>query len=320
MSSHVYGPVPSRRLGRSLGIDVTPPLPNKTCNFNCVYCQLGRTRHFSNQKREFFPVDKLLNQAERHISSVGTDNIDYLTLVGDGEPTLYSKIGDLIDGLKIWDIPICVITNGSLLSSEKVRKALGSADVILPTLDAGTEQEFKLRNRPIRHIHFDNMVKGMIEFRNSFEGKIWMEFMAVSGVNDQIISLQETRAIYEQISPDKIYVNTPIRPPCENWVKTPSLENIELIQDMLGPSAKEEIIPINLMEQGEFYIEGDKESVIIQNLVNTIKRHPMRRDQVENVLLKKRMKYPEDTIKTILSLNINQREFQGKEFFIFCEP
>jgi len=320
MSSHVYGPVPSRRLGRSLGIDVTPPLPNKTCNFNCVYCQLGRTRHFTNQRREFFPVEKLLQETNKRIETVGVSNIDYLTCVGDGEPTLYSKLGTLITSLKdTWEIPVCVITNGALLYSEKVRRELLRADLVMPTLDAGSEEEFKRINRPIRHIDFGRMIEGMIEFRNSYTGQIWMEFMALRGVNDHYESLIKTRVIYAQIKPDRIFVNTPIRPPPEDWVQTPALENIELIQKILEPTAKEGLIPINFTEQGEFYIEGEKESEIIQNLIKTIKRHPMQLNQIETVLKKKKMRYPEEILKKILEQNIQQTEFHGKTFFSYYE-
>jgi wyosine [tRNA(Phe)-imidazoG37] synthetase (radical SAM superfamily) len=313
MSIHVYGPVPSRRLGRSLGIDVTPPLPNKTCNFNCVYCQLGRTRHFTNQRREFFPVNKLIEETENRIELVGIANFDFLTIVGDGEPTLITAIKEK------WNIPVCVITNGALMCSEQVRNELLDVDVILPTLDAGTEQEFKRINRPIRHIQFEKMVNGMIEFRKSFTGQLWGEFMAVKGINDSFESLHKTREIYEKIEPDRIYVNTPIRPPCEDWVQTPSLENIQLIQDILSPTAKDGLISINLSEQGEFFIEGNNETEIIKNLVNTIKRHPMRLDQVESVLEKKQMQHPEEILKRIFESHIKKKEFQGKVFFTFFE-
>lgn len=321
MSTHIYGPVPSRRLGRSLGIDLTPPLPNKTCNFNCVYCQLGRTRHFTNQRREFFPVEKLIKGVKDRIQTVGTANIDYLTMVGDGEPTLYSKLGVLIQSLKkTWDIPICVITNGALLYSEKVRNELMFADLIMPTLDAGTEEEFKLINRPIRYIIFNKMVDGMISFSNSYTGKIWMEFMALKGVNDNYDSLIKTRDIYAKINPDRIFINTPIRPTTEDWAQTPTLENIELIQKILEPTAKEGVIPINFEEQGEFFIEGEKESDIIQNLILTIKRHPMQLYQIKTVLEKKKMRHPEEILEKILEQNIQQTEFRGKVFFSYCEP
>lgn len=320
MSTHVYGPVPSRRLGRSLGIDVTPPLPNKTCNFNCVYCQLGRTRHFTNQRREFFPIERLIEGVEKRIELVKPTNIDYLTCVGDGEPTLYSKLGELITVLKDkWDIPVCVITNGALLCSEKVRKELMIADLIMPTLDAGTEQEFKRINRPIRHLSFDKIIEGMISFGYSYTGQIWMEFMALRGVNDNYNSLIKTRDIYAKINPDRIFINTPIRPTPEDWAQTPTLENMDLIQKILEPTAKEGLTPINFEEQGEFFIEGDKESDIIKNLILTIKRHPMQLNQVKTVLEKKKIRHPEEFLKKILEQNIQQTEFRGKVFFSYYE-
>jgi wyosine [tRNA(Phe)-imidazoG37] synthetase (radical SAM superfamily) len=164
------------------------------------------------------------------------------------------------------------------------------------------------------------MVNGMIEFQESYTGKIWMEFMAVKGINDNFESLNETRNLYEKIQPDRIYINTPIRPPCEDWVQTPSLENIELIQKILSPTAKDKIISINLEEQGEFFIEGYNEDEIILNLVNTIKRHPMRLDQVNSVLEKKKIRHSEEIIEKILEKNVKQTDFQGKIFLSFYEP
>jgi wyosine [tRNA(Phe)-imidazoG37] synthetase (radical SAM superfamily) len=282
---------------------------------------LGRTRHFTNQRREFFPVDRLLKQAEERIDLVGSANIDYLTLVGDGEPTLYSRLGVLIEVLKEnYDIPVCLITNGGLLCSEKLRNEVMDVDVIMPTLDSGIEKEFKRINRPIRHINFTKTVKGMLEFKNSFDGQIWYEFMAVAGINDNYESLEKTQEIYEKLEPDRIYINTPIRPPAESWVKTPSLGNIKLIQDILAPIVKEDVIPINLTEQGDFFIDGNTEEIILQNLINTIKRHPMREDQIKSVLEKKNLRNPEDIIKRILELNIEKTEFQGDVFFSYYEP
>jgi len=285
-----------------------------------VYCQLGRTRHFTNQRREFFPMKKLLQETRKRIEVVGIENIDYLTCVGDGEPTLYSKIGELISSFKeTWDLPVCVITNGALLYSEKVRKELLHADLVMPTLDAGTEEEFKRINRPIRHINFEKMIKGMILFSKSYTGKIWMEFMALRGVNDNYDSLIKTRDIYAQINPDRIFVNTPIRPTPEDWARTPTLENMDLIQKILEPTAKEGLVAINFSEQGDFFIEGEKEADIIKNLILTIKRHPMQLNQVQTVLERKKMRHPEEILKKILEQNIQQKEFRGKIFFSYYE-
>ncbi len=282
---------------------------------------VGRTRHFTNQRREFFPIERLIKGVKNRVKTVGTSNIDYLTCVGDGEPTLFSKLGDLIMVLKdSWDIPVCVITNGALLCSEKIRKELMHADLVMPTLDAGTEKEFKRINRPIRHIIFDKMVEGMISFSNTYTGKIWMEFMALRGINDNYDSLIKTRDIYAKINPDRIFVNTPIRPTPEDWAQTPTLENIDLIQKILEPTARNGLIPINFEEQGEFFIEGEKESDIIQNLISTIKRHPMQLHQIETVLEKKKMRNPNDILKKILEQNIHQTEFRGKIFFSYYVP
>ena len=143
----VYGPVPSRRLGRSLGVDTIPP---KTCNFSCVYCQLGRTTTFINERKDFFPREDILQEIQERIILIGIENIDYVTFVGDGEPTLCRSLGWLLKQVKAeFSIPVAVITNGAHLYSEDVREELCIPDVILPSLDAGFSETFKKVNRPI---------------------------------------------------------------------------------------------------------------------------------------------------------------------------
>ena len=210
----VYGPVPSRRLGRSLGVG---PIPFKTCDYSCVYCQLGRTTHMTNQRKDFFPPEELLNEIRRVIEVESSHReIDFVTFVGEGEPTLCKSLGWLIRKTKeIADIPIAVDTNGSLLYREDVRDDLSQADVVMPSLDAGTAETFRRINRPHRGIVFEAVVEGMEKFRQEYDGEMWVEVMLVKGLNDSEEELEAIKSRLSPLEPNRTYINVPIRPPAE---------------------------------------------------------------------------------------------------------
>jgi wyosine [tRNA(Phe)-imidazoG37] synthetase (radical SAM superfamily) len=274
----VYGPVPSRRLGRSLGVN---PIPFKTCNYSCVYCQLGRTTHRTNQRKDFFPPGELLNEIKRVIEPESSHSeIDFVTFVGEGEPTLCKSLGWLIKKTKeIADIPIAVDTNGSLLHREDIRNDLSQADVVMPSLDAGTAETFRKINRPHRGIDFEAVVEGMGWFRQEYDGEIWVEVMLVKELNDSEEELKALKSILEKIEPDRIYINVPIRPPAEPWAVPPNKDAIALARSILGDV---NVIDITGEETGEFSTEGftNPEEAILA----IIRRHPMREEQVIETL------------------------------------
>ncbi|MHA1752959.1 MAG: radical SAM protein [Candidatus Helarchaeota archaeon] len=307
---YVYGPVPSRRLGRSLGVDT---IPQKTCNFSCVYCQLGRTTTYINERRDFFPRNDILQEIKERINIIGKDNIDYITFVGDGEPTLCKSLGWLLEQVKSsFQIPIAVITNGALLYLEEVQNELCFADIVLPTLDAGCPETFKKINRPHPTIDFNKMINGMIEFRKKYSGQIWIEFMAVRGINDNLEELNKIVKYYEQIKPDKVYINVPIRPPAENWVKVPTNEGLASIKQSF-----KNVVEINMPEIGDFQVIDENISELKKELSEIIKRHPMRLDQLKNLLKSKNIKAPEKVISELEELGIiKQVNYDGKIFFL----
>ena len=178
---YVYGPVPSRRLGNSLGID---PIPSKTCNYQCIYCQLGKTTNFTNIRKNYFPKKDITAEIEKAIK-LNENKFDYITFVGSGEPTLYKDLKDLIIKTKeLSEKPLCVITNGSLLYEKGVQNALIYSDVVLPSLDAGDEKSFLRINRPHPSINFEKLIQGFIDFKKKFEGRFWIEVMLMKGIND----------------------------------------------------------------------------------------------------------------------------------------
>jgi len=268
---YVYGPVPSRRLGASLGVS---PIPPKTCSYTCVYCQLGRTTDLTAARHSFYPREDILAE----ILDRGKDTtLDYVTFVGDGEPTLCKDLGWLIEETKKnLRARTAVITNGSLLFREDVRLDLKHGDVVMPTLDAGNEQTFRIVNRPHRSITFDAMLRGLIDFRHEYSGQIWLEVMLVKNVNDSEEELLNIGKAVDNVAPDRVYVVTPIRPPAESWVEPPAPETIIMAQKLIGKA-----IPIVALESGQF---GSREfSDARQAILEIGSRHPLRQDQAAEI-------------------------------------
>ena len=209
----IYGPVPSRRLGRSLGIDLAP---FKTCTYDCIYCQLGRTTAKTIERKEYVAVDEVLSELERSLASGSAP--DYISLAGSGEPTLNVGLGELIGKIKsLTNVPTAVLTNGSLLWSREVQDSLLDADLVLPSLDAGDERLFRYVNRPHREITFDRMVDGLAEFTARFAGEVWLEVMLLDGVTGIAADAEKIAALARRIGPARIQLNTVTRPPVEDF-------------------------------------------------------------------------------------------------------
>jgi wyosine [tRNA(Phe)-imidazoG37] synthetase (radical SAM superfamily) len=218
---HVFGPVPSRRLGRSLGVDL---VPFKTCSYDCVYCQLGPTTERTLQRREWVPLAAVLGEVENALGS----EPDYITLSGSGEPTLYSKLGELIAGIKrMTSVPVAVLTNGSLLWSAEVRESLANADLVVPSLDAGSQKAFELVNRPHPAVDFGAMVEGLMALASRRRPRLWLEVLVVDGINASPEEVGRIAGIARQVRPEKVQLNTVTRPPTEEFARPVSRERME---------------------------------------------------------------------------------------------
>jgi wyosine [tRNA(Phe)-imidazoG37] synthetase (radical SAM superfamily) len=273
--NYVFGPVPSRRLGQSLGIDT---IPLKTCNWNCVYCQLGRTVPLTNKRREYIPNDLILAQVKAALDAHQPGEIDWITFVGSGEPTLHSGLGRLIRDVKaLANLPIAVITNGAFLYLPEVRHDLAAADAVLPSLDAGSADLYRRLNRPHPEATFERLIDGLITFRQEYGGKLWLEIMLVRGLNDTLNSLREILSVLERIKPDEVHINQPTRPPAETWVEPPDDEGLMRATAVLGKIAR--VVP---PAQGHFDLSGCQS--IPEAIVNIITRHPMSQQQIEETL------------------------------------
>jgi wyosine [tRNA(Phe)-imidazoG37] synthetase (radical SAM superfamily) len=232
--THLYGPVPSRRLGLSLGVDV---VPFKVCSFDCIYCQLGRTTQKSIHRKSFFSPEIILQQLRSRLED-GLQT-DYVSFSGSGEPTLNADLGSLIRQVKgISDVPVAVITNGSLLWDPEVQKELLVADLVMPSLDAGSPEVFRTVNRAHASLALEKIVAGLAEFRSCYDGQIRLEILLLDGINTTSEELEKMQALAKHIRPDGIDLNTVARPPAEVFAKPLSYERLEEIRDQFGKSAE----------------------------------------------------------------------------------
>ena len=232
MTSYVFGPVPSRRLGRSLGIDL---VPFKTCTYDCIYCQLGRTTCKTVERNEWVPLEPILEELETCLAT----HPDYITLGGSGEPTLYSRLGELIERIKaLTDIPVAVLTNGSLLWRDDVVDHLVDADLVVPSLDAGSDPLFQKVNQPIETVQFQTMVEGLIDFRGAFTNEMWLEVLLVDGLTANESAVADLATWAARIQPDRVQLNTVTRPPAEHSVAGVSREALMSLASLFTPTAE----------------------------------------------------------------------------------
>jgi wyosine [tRNA(Phe)-imidazoG37] synthetase (radical SAM superfamily) len=229
---HVFGPVPSRRLGRSLGVDL---VPFKTCSYDCIYCQLGHTTCKTVERKAWVPMDAVLAELKPKLAS----RPDYITLSGSGEPTLHSRLGEIIEHIQaMTDVPVAVLTNGSLLWQKEVRAAVGLADVVLPSLDAPDPERFEFINRPHRDITFERLMEGLETFRREFSGEYWLEVMLLEGYTTLPPQVQQFARLARRIRPDKVQLNTAVRPPADEYAMAIPPERLAALARCFKPRAE----------------------------------------------------------------------------------
>lgn len=306
----IYGPVPSRRFGLSLGIDI---VPHKTCQFDCIYCQLGPTDHLSATTENFYTIEEIVADAKEALKD-GPEP-DVITLAGSGDPSLYASLSDLIDALKeLSSAPVLYITNSSMLHIPEVAAAALKADIFAPSLDAGDEETFKQINCPHPDVTFDNVIKGLQSVTNAHPGEIRLEVMLLKGINDSEQSIRAIAQIVETLKVDRIDLNTPVRPPIPERGAIPCDESVlELAKSIFGPKAhsignfeKKRDVPSS---QGRSFNDMDKD------VRETLLRRPCTQ---EDICASLRMS-PEDTSNTIDRLLnaglIYPRENEGRTYY-----
>ena len=296
---YLYGPVPSRRLGRSLGIDL---VPHKICTYDCIYCQIGRTTGKTLLRKEYVPKEEVLEEVKAFLLNGGS-SIDHFSLSGSGEPTLHSQIGSVIQGIKeMSSIPVAVLTNGSFLCEEEVREDLLRADIVLPSLDAVSPEVFLKINRPHKQLSIEKVIEGMVEFRKVYKGQIWLEILFCKGVNDSPSELLQIKKTVDRIQPDLIHLNTVVRPPVEPWAIPLGQKEMEEIQAFLGEKA-------SIISEFDRHPLSLAEMNVKEEIFRILKRRPL-----SLVDLSQRMAIPKEELETTMQPMVEEGKIKTRRF------
>ncbi len=305
--SCVFGPVPSRRLGLSLGVDLIPP---KTCSFDCLYCQVGKTTERTVVPEAFVPVRTVVEEVEKKLSKTVPDTI---TLAGSGEPTLHSEIDQVIASIKkITETRVAVLTNGSLFWKEDVRHRVMGADVIMPTLTSAYDPTFRMIHRPHPELDLNMIVDGLIKLRQDYKGQLLLEVVFLAGINDTEKQIEGLKGLIDRICPDKVQLNTVVRPPADSRAISLDIKKLEEIMVFLGKNA--EIV-------AEPRVTGKilEKSSLIRGLLDMVKRRPLKPDDIANSL-NLSMEEVEDLVKgLIIKGKIRKQEHSGDIYYLSNE-
>ena len=272
MMEYIFGPVLSRRLGFSLGVDL---VPFKTCSLDCLYCQLGRTTHKTIERQVYISLDNVISE---HKDALGQNQkINYITLSGSGEPTLNVDLGKIVTAIKeTTDIPVAVLTNTTLLHFERVRDELMAADLVVPSLDAVSQELFLKINRPHPELNVFQMISGLKSFRKVFSGQLWLEIMMVRGLNDLPDEVRKIKKVISPIEFDKIQLNTTVRPVADKVIEPLTSEELTNLKELFGERC--EVIA---------GFKGEQLTIktnIPEKIINIISRRPLNLSEISDSL------------------------------------
>lgn len=273
---YLFGPVPSRRLGISLGVDL---VPHKVCTLNCIYCEVGRTTNLAIERKEYIPINEVIEELQNYLDQ--KPELDFITFSGQGEPTLNSGLGKVIDFIKdnYSQYKIAVITNGTLFWNREVRNEVFRADVLLPSLDAVSESSFLKINRPNKNLNIDKIIEGLIKLRTEFKGKIYLEIFLVPKINDTKDELTLLKNISAKIKPDLIQLNTLDRPGTKSFVEPVPKEKLQEIKEFFKPLPVKIIAKAKTRKQIKSFNKN-----IQQQILDTIRRRPCTDKDLSEIL------------------------------------
>jgi len=306
----IFGPIPSRRLGASLGVN---NIPYKICSYNCVYCQVGRTLHMQVKRTLYSNPSEVFDEVKKKVERIREtqQNVDYISIVPDGEPTLDSSLGELIERLKELGLPVAVITNSSLTWDKSVQEDLKKADWVSVKIDAISPNTWKQINRPHASLSLDEILQGMQEFAGSYTGTLCTETMLVKDLNDNPEELTAiANFVKSRISPYKAYIGVPTRPPAEPWVSRPEPESITAAYAIF---TKEGLNAETLTgyESSGFVVTDNP----VEEILEITAVHPMRRDAVEDVL--NRFGVGEEVLQQLVKEGrIRKVHYEGWDYYI----
>lgn len=272
---YLFGPVPSRRLGISLGVDL---VPLKVCSLDCIYCECGKTTTLTLERKEYVPFKDVVTELDDYLKK--SPELDYITFSGSGEPTLHSKIGEIVNHIKknYSSYKIALLTNSTLLGNKTLQDELKEIDLIIPSLDAVTQETFDKINRPISSLKIDKYIEDIIDFSNNYKGKIWVEIFIVPGINNSKDELNEFKKILTKINPERIQLNSIDRPGTEEWIKKSKEDELIKIKDSLAPLPVEIVAKFNSATKTYFEHENMQEKIL-----SIIKRRPCTIDDLVNI-------------------------------------
>lgn len=280
MDKHIFGPVPSRRLGISLGVDI---IPFKTCSLDCIYCECGRTTNHTIERQRFFPPEIITAEMQEILKE--NIHLDFITFSGSGEPALNSDIGTLIKEIKeMTSTPVAVLTNGTLLYDQSVREDLAEADLVLPSLDAVTENVFRKINRPVKGLDIKKIIMGLIEFRKIYKGDIWLEVFISRGINDSAEELLKLYSAIKEIRPHKVQLNSLDRPPAYKGAEPVDIQFLEKVKKNWSDLTVEIIKRTKIREEISSFSKNLENSII-----NTINRRPLTLEDLMSLTGKSRL-------------------------------
>ncbi len=291
----LFGPVLSRRLGRSLGLDL---VPRKVCNMDCLYCEVGRTTHYTSERRPYVPLEKIREALEQ--AKEIPDTYDVLTITGSGEPTLNVHFEEAVRLAKAMiDKPIAILTNSTFVHQSSVREALAKVDFVLASLDSAREKSFRLVNRPVGDVKLDLIIEGLKALREEMEGELWLEVLLVKGLNDTPEDISALKSAIDYIKPHRVQLNTVVRPPAYPMAKPLSPEELEAIKQKL--SDKAEVITA---EKRHSIVEKSLTiSELSEWLINYLSRRPADLEELALVF---------GEAKEMLSSLLNKLQEEGK--------
>lgn len=308
-SKLAYGPVPSRRLGQSLGVNNIPP---KICTYSCVYCQLGRTLKMHVEREEFYTIEEVSKAVKEKVekSEENDETVDYISFVPDGEPSLDKSLGDKIEFIKELGFKVAVISNGSLIYHEQVREDLSNADWVSLKMDAVSPEVWKKVNRPHKDLELDKMMEGLRDFSDTFDGKLNTETMLVEGVNDETSELKKIADRVTETGADRSYIAIPTRPPAEEWVKPPDEKKITEAYKIFENKGID-VEHLIGYEGDTFASSGD----LKEDLLSITSVHPMRERQVQKLLSKNEEDW--STVQELIDEGeLIETEFEDEKFYI----
>ena len=272
---YLFGPVPSRRLGISLGVDL---VPHKTCSLNCIYCECGKTTNLTIERKEYIPIDEILDELNLFLKN--NQSLDYITFSGAGEPTLYSKLGEIAEFLKnnYPGYKTALLTNSSLLYDKKVQDEIKNIDLIIPSLDSVFDKSFKDINRPHNNLKIKKVINGLINFSQNYKGKIWIEIFIIPGINDSEKELTLFKETLKRINPDKIQLNSIDRPGTERWTRKATYDDLNRVKNLLYP------LQVDIISNFDSNIKNQFEKANIENrILSILERRPCTADDLEKI-------------------------------------